>query len=249
MSLALEVRDLNKFFGGLHATRNVSMAVPKGELHAVIGPNGAGKTTLISQLFGELRPNSGQVLVDGRDVTHRPVHERAGLGMARSFQITTLVRDLSVGENVILALLARRGHAGRFWRRVDRNAELQDAAGLALARIGMDPSHLPRRVSDLSHGEQRLLELAIALVGEPSLILLDEPMAGLGSEESRAMTRLLAQLKGKTTVLLVEHDMEAVFELADRLTVLVRGEVVAVGTPDQIRNDERVREAYLGEDA
>lgn len=249
MTAALEVRELNKFFGGLHATRNVSMSLPKGEMHAVIGPNGAGKTTLISQLFGELRPTSGTMLVDGRDVTHRPVHERAGLGMARSFQITTLVRDLTVSENVILALLARRGHAGRFWRRLDRNADLQAAASDAITRIGMDRSHLPRRVSGLSHGEQRLLELAIALVGDPSLILLDEPMAGLGSEESRSMTRLLAQLKGKTTVLLVEHDMEAVFELADRVTVLVRGEVVAVGTPEEIRNDERVREAYLGEDA
>lgn len=249
MTPALQVNRLNKYFGGLHATRDVSMTLPRGELHAVIGPNGAGKTTLISQLFGELRPSSGQVLIEGRDVTHRPTHERAGLGMARSFQITTLVRDLTVAENVILALLARQGHAGRFWRRVDRNAGLQaDAAG-ALARIGMPAAQLGRRVSDLSHGEQRMLELAIAMVGDPTLILLDEPMAGLGSEESRAMTRFLAQLKGKTTVLLVEHDMEAVFELADRLTVLVRGEVVAVGTPAEIRDDERVRDAYLGEDA
>ncbi|KTQ96988.1 branched-chain amino acid ABC transporter substrate-binding protein [Aureimonas ureilytica] len=249
MTHALEVRDLNKYFGGLHATRNVSMALPRGEMHAVIGPNGAGKTTLIAQLFGEVSPTSGTVLVNGRDVTHRPVHERAGLGMARSFQITTLVRDVTVGENVCLALLARRERAFRFWRRIDRNADLQDEAARALARIGMGREHMPRRVADMSHGEQRLLELAVALVGDPTLILLDEPMAGLGSEESRAMTRFLSQLKGRTTVLLVEHDMEAVFELADRLTVLVRGEVVAVGTPAEIRADGRVREAYLGEDA
>lgn len=249
MTPVLEVRRLNKLFGGLHATRDVSMAIPRGEMHAVIGPNGAGKTTLINQLFGEIRPSSGQVLLDGRDVTHLPTHARGGLGMARSFQITTLVRDLTVGENVILALLARQGHALRFWRRVDRNTALQAAAVQALTRIGMAPDLLARPVSDLSHGEQRLLELAIALVGDPVLILLDEPMAGLGSEESRAMTRFLSRLKGQTTVLLVEHDMEAVFELADRLTVLVRGEVVAVGTPDDIRRDARVREAYLGEDA
>ena len=249
MTPVLEVRQLNKLFGGLHATRDVSMAIPRGEMHAVIGPNGAGKTTLISQLFGEIRPSSGQVLLDGRDVTHLPTHARGGLGMARSFQITTLVRDLTVGENVILALLARQGHALRFWRRVDRNTALQAAAVQALTRIGMAPDLLARPVSDLSHGEQRLLELAIALVGDPVLILLDEPMAGLGSEESRAMTRFLSRLKGQTTVLLVEHDMEAVFKLADRLTVLVRGEVVAVGTPDDIRRDARVREAYLGEDA
>ncbi|SFU16855.1 ABC transporter ATP-binding protein [Mesorhizobium sp. YR577] len=249
MNAALEVRNLQKHFGGLHATRDVSMTLLKGELHAVIGPNGAGKTTLISQLFGEISPSSGTILVDGRDVTHRPVYERARHGMARSFQITTLVRDLSVGENVILALLAKDGHAYRFWRRVDRNADLTARATEALARIGMEKADTSRKVADLSHGEQRMLELAIALVGDPTLLLLDEPMAGLGSEESRSMTRFLASLKGRTTVLLVEHDMEAVFELADRVTVLVRGEVIAVGAPETVRSDARVREAYLGEDA
>ncbi len=184
MTHALEVRDLNKYFGGLHATRNVSMALPRGEMHAVIGPNGAGKTTLIAQLFGEVSPTSGTVLVNGRDVTHRPVHERAGLGMARSFQITTLVRDVTVGENVCLALLARRERAFRFWRRIDRNADLQDEAARALARIGMGREHMPRRVADMSHGEQRLLELAVALVGDPTLILLDEPMAGLARRKA-----------------------------------------------------------------
>ncbi|MUZ75923.1 ATP-binding cassette domain-containing protein [Agrobacterium vitis] len=249
MSTVLEVQNLQKYFGGLHATRNLSMALTRGELHAVIGPNGAGKTTLISQLFGELRPSSGKVLVNGRDVTHHPPHARARLGLARSFQITTLVRDLTIGENVILALLASDGHAFRFWRRVDRNAGLNARAALALARIGLDGMDLTRRVADISHGEQRMLELAIALVGDPALLLLDEPMAGLGSEESRALTRFLLGLKGRVSILLVEHDMDAVFELADRITVLVRGEIIAVGTPDEIRNDLRVREAYLGEDA
>ncbi|CVI58658.1 ABC transporter ATP-binding protein [Agrobacterium leguminum] len=249
MNAVLEVRNLQKFFGGLHATRNLSMSLAKGELHAVIGPNGAGKTTLISQLFGEIMPTSGAVLINGVDVTNRPSHERARLGMARSFQITTLVRDLSVGENLILALLASDGHAFRFWRRVDRNADLQARAAQMLALIGLNGMDMSRKVADLSHGEQRMLELAIALAGNPALVLLDEPMAGLGSEESRAMTRFLAGLKGLITILLVEHDMEAVFELADRVTVLVRGEIVAVGTPEDIRNDTRVREAYLGEDA
>ena len=249
MTAVLEVRNLQKYFGGLHATRNLSMTLEKGELHAVIGPNGAGKTTLITQLFGEIRPSSGMVHVNGRDVTERPPHERARLGMARSFQITTLVRELTIGENVILALLASDGHAFRFWRRLDRNVDLKARAARALARIGLEDMNLARRVADLSHGEQRMLELAIALVGAPALLLLDEPMAGLGSQESRALTRFLLSLKGRVSILLVEHDMEAVFELADRVTVLVRGEIIAVGTPAEIRSNARVREAYLGEDA
>jgi branched-chain amino acid transport system ATP-binding protein len=249
MNAVLEVRNLQKYFGGLHATRNLSMQLPEGELHAVIGPNGAGKTTLISQLFGEIKPTSGSVLVKGKDVTGSPTHARARNGMARSFQITTLVRDLSVGENLALAVLASRGQAFRFWRKIERDADLMARAGEALSRIGLEGIDLARKVSDLSHGEQRMLELAIALVGEPTLLLLDEPMAGLGSKESRAMTRVLLKLRGRVTILLVEHDMEAVFELADRITVLVRGEIVAVGTPFEIRSDPRVREAYLGEDA
>jgi branched-chain amino acid transport system ATP-binding protein len=249
MSAALEVRNLQKYFGGLHATRNLSMSLDKGELHAVIGPNGAGKTTLIGQLFGEIPPTSGTVLVNGSDVTSSPIHARARHGMSRSFQITTLVRDLSVGENVVLAVLATRGPAFRFWRRIDRDADVTAQASEALARVGLGDMNLPRKVSDLSHGEQRMLELAIALIGKPSLLLLDEPMAGLGSEESRGMTRFLSSLKGRVTILLVEHDMEAVFQLADRITVLVRGEIVAVGTPEEVRRNRRVREAYLGEDA
>lgn len=249
MSLALEIRNLQKHFGGLHATRNLSMEIPQGELHAIIGPNGAGKTTLLTQLSGELRPSSGSVFVNGRDVTKAPPHKRAALGVARSFQITTLVKDLTVGENVILALIANSGQAYRFWNRYDRNADLWRAASEAITRAGMAQNLLHRRVADLSHGEQRLLELAIALARDPAILLLDEPMAGLGSEESRAMTRLLGSMRGRRTILLVEHDMEAVFELADRITVLVRGEVVAVGTPEEIRRNEKVREAYLGEEA
>jgi branched-chain amino acid transport system ATP-binding protein len=249
MNPALEVRNLQKHFGGLHVTRDVSLSLAHGELHAVIGPNGAGKTTLISQLFGDLVPSAGTILVDGRDVTGRPPHQRAGFGMARSFQITTLVRELTIGDNASLAILASRGHAFRFWKRVDRDAHLLETARHALSAVGFVGMDLQRRVADLSHGEQRLLELAIALIGKPKLLLLDEPMAGLGSEESKAMTRVLLGLKGRVTILLVEHDMDAVFELADRITVLVRGEVVAIGTPAEIRADGRVRTAYLGEDA
>lgn len=248
MTNILEVIGLNKHFGGLHATRDVSMQIPKGELHAIIGPNGAGKTTLISQLFGELRPSAGTVHLNGNDVTRAKVNQRSRLGMSRSFQITNLVRDMTVRENVMLALLAGEGHAHRFWRRFDRNHGLRAQAEAALQRAGVKDD-FDRPVSELSHGEQRVLELAIALVGDPMLLLLDEPMAGLGPEESKQMTRFLSSIKGTVAILLVEHDMDAVFELADRITVLVRGQIVAVGNPDEIRADPRVKEAYLGEDA
>jgi branched-chain amino acid transport system ATP-binding protein len=248
MTPVLEVDSLQKWFGGLHATRNLSLNISDGELHAVIGPNGAGKTTLISQLFGELRSDAGTIRLTGQNITTLPTHARARLGMARSFQITTLVRELTVLANVMLAIAALDGHAFRIWGSVYRDRTLIERALAALARVGLaaDPNEL---VANLSHGEQRLLELAIALVGRPKLILLDEPMAGLGHEESRAMTELLRGLKRRTTIILVEHDMDAVFGLADRITVLVRGEVIAVGTPEEIRQHARVREAYLGEDA
>lgn len=244
---ALDVAGLNKKFGGLVATGDVSLQVATGEFHAIIGPNGAGKTTLIAQLFGELRSDSGSIRLAGRDVTHLPTHIRARLGMARSFQLTTLVRGLSVLENALVAAQAQDGHAFRFWRaaRGDPALVARGMAALSAARLTHRADDL---VSNLSHGEQRLLELAIALVGDPALLLLDEPMAGLGPDEGRAMTTFLRGLKGRTTVVLVEHDMDAVFGLADRITVLVRGRVVASGEPGAIRRDPAVREAYLGED-
>jgi branched-chain amino acid transport system ATP-binding protein len=247
MTLVLDAEGLQKSFGGLQATRNLSLKISDGELHAVIGPNGAGKTTLISQLFGELRSDAGTVRLMGHDVTRLPSHARARLGMARSFQITTLVRDLSVIENMMLSVQALDGHAFRFLRSVHSDHSLVERSLAALAFVG-STSRPDELVANLSHGEQRLLELAIALAGKPKLILLDEPMAGLGHEEGRAMTRLLQTLKRRTTIILVEHDMDAVFELADRITVLVRGQVVATGTPEQIRRLPEVREAYLGED-
>lgn len=247
MSTTLGVRHVSKSFGGLLASRAVSLTVPHGEMHALIGPNGAGKTTLVSQLFGEILPDEGNVLLDGRDVTRLPTHARAALGMARSFQITTLARDLTIYENVAIAVMAEDGHAFRFWGDLRRDSTIERRVTAALARVGLsDRAEEP--VATLSHGEQRLLELAIALSGSPRLLLLDEPMAGLGTEESRRVTRFLADLKGSVAILLVEHDMDAVFALADCVTVLVRGEVIACGPPEAIRRDPVVREAYLGED-
>jgi branched-chain amino acid transport system ATP-binding protein len=243
----LALDGLDKRYGGLVATADVSLAVGAGEMHALIGPNGAGKTTLISQIFGELRPDAGAIRLAGEDVTRLSTPARARRGMARSFQITTLVRDRTVLENAMLPVMALDGHAFRFWRSVSADLSLRERALAALADFGL-AGRADTLVADLSHGEQRLLELAIALVGEPKLVLLDEPMAGLGTEESQSMTRHLGRLKGRTAVLLVEHDMEAVFGLADRITVLVRGRVVASGSPDAIRRDPAVREAYLGED-
>jgi len=247
MSATLDVRNVSKSFGGLLASRSVNLTVPHGEMHALIGPNGAGKTTLVSQLFGEILPDAGNVLLDGRDVTRLPTHARAVLGMARSFQITTLARDLTIYENVAIAVMAEDGHAFRFWGDLRQDRAIERRVMAALARVGLsDRTEEP--VATLSHGEQRLLELAIALSGSPRLLLLDEPMAGLGTEESRRVTRFLADLKGSVAILLVEHDMDAVFALADRVTVLVRGEVIACGPPEAIRQDPVVREAYLGED-
>ncbi len=248
MTPLLDIHGLRKTFGGLIATRDVTLAVPAGEFHALIGPNGAGKTTLITQLFGEMRPDGGSIHFDGHDVTHRPAHTRAALGMARSFQITTLARDLSVIENMLVAVAAQVGSAFRFWQPARWDRALLPRAEAALGDAGLG-SRADDRVADLSHGEQRRMELAIALVGNPKLVLLDEPMAGLGAEEGHSMTRYLRSLKGRVTVLLVEHDMDAVFTLADRISVLVRGGLVATGTVDAVRTDPAVRDAYLGEDA
>jgi branched-chain amino acid transport system ATP-binding protein len=248
LTTILETTALNKHFGGLHATRDVSMRLKEGTLHAVIGPNGAGKTTLVSQLFGEIRPTSGRIEFCGRDITRLPAHRRARLGMARTFQITTLARDLTVRQNLALAMIAADGHAFRFLRALDTDTNIQCRIGEVLSRLSIVVD-IDRRIADLSHGEQRMLELAMSLVAGPKLLLLDEPMAGLGLEESRSMTSFLLGLKGKTTILLIEHDMEAVFALADEISVLVRGQLLATGSPADVRADRRVQDAYLGEDA
>ncbi len=246
MADLLRVENLTKRFGGIVATDDLVLSIPNGELHAVIGPNGAGKTTLIAQLSGQLASDSGTIRFADRDITATPMHVRSGLGLARSFQITSLFLDLSVLDNVALAVQAHAGHSFRFWRNARREPELRDPARAALARVGLSPrADLP--ASALSHGEHRQLELAMALACNPRMLLLDEPMAGLGPEELARMVATLRELKKELTILLVEHDMEAVFALADRITVLVYGRAIACGKPEAIRNNAQVREAYLGE--
>jgi branched-chain amino acid transport system ATP-binding protein len=242
----LQVENLAKRFEGIVATDHITLNVAAGELHAIIGPNGAGKTTLIAQLGGQLTPDSGRIRFDGHDITALPMYRRSRLGLARSFQITSLFLDLSVLDNVALAVQAHAGHSFRFWRDARQEAELREPARAALERVGLnDRADLP--ASALSHGEHRQIELAMALVGSPRMLLLDEPMAGLGPEESARMVEMLRALKKELTILLVEHDMEAVFALADRITVLVYGRVIASGAPAEIRANAAVREAYLGE--
>ncbi|WFU59752.1 ABC transporter ATP-binding protein [Bradyrhizobium pachyrhizi] len=242
----LRVDNLVRRFGGITATDNLSMEVVPGELHAIIGPNGAGKTTLISQLTGQVMPNSGTIRFAGRDVTNLPSYKRSRLGLARSFQITSLLKDFSAIDNVALAAQAHDGHSFRFWGNARKERHLRESARAALERVG-----LGRRadivVSQLSHGEQRELELAVALATRPQLLLLDEPMAGLGVTESARMVAMLKELRKEVTIVLVEHDMEAVFALADRITVLVYGRVIACDVPDAIRKHEEVKRAYLGE--
>jgi len=246
MADLLRVVNLAKRFGGIVATDDLDFAIPEGELHAVIGPNGAGKTTLIAQLSGQLAPDFGRIQFAGNDITALPMHARSLLGLARSFQITSLFPDLTVLDNVALAVQAHAGHSFRFWRNARSEAELRDPARAALDRVGLGArANLP--ASALSHGEHRLLELAMALASKPRMLLLDEPMAGLGPEESARMVSMLRDMKKELTILLVEHDMEAVFALADRITVLVYGRVIASGKPHDIRNDAQVRDAYLGE--
>jgi branched-chain amino acid transport system ATP-binding protein len=242
----LRIENLAKRFGGIVATDDLVLNIAAGELHAVIGPNGAGKTTMIAQLSGQLRSDSGRVRFDGQDITSLPMDRRSRLGLARSFQITSLFLELSVLDNVALAVQAHAGHSFHFWRNARREPELREPALAALARVGLSArADLP--ASLLSHGEHRQLELAMALAGNPRLLLLDEPMAGLGAEESARMVATLRGLKRELTILLVEHDMDAVFALADRITVLVYGRVIATGSPDDIRANAQVRDAYLGE--
>ncbi|MFZ0094052.1 MAG: ABC transporter ATP-binding protein [Pseudolabrys sp.] len=243
----LLVANLVKRFEGIVATDDLTLDVAAGEVHAVIGPNGAGKTTLINQLGGQVTPDSGRIRFAGNDITALPIHRRSWLGLARSFQIASLFLDLSVLDNVALAVQAQAGHSFHFWHDARREPDLRQPARAALARVGLaHRADLPASV--LSHGEHRLLELAMALAGQPRMLLLDEPMAGLGPEESARMIELLRALKRDLTILLVEHDMEAVFALADRITVLVYGRAIASGTPEAIRANEEVRRAYLGED-
>ena len=242
----LRVDNLVRRFGGIVATDHVCLDVAKGEIHAIIGPNGAGKTTLISQLTGHLAPHAGSIFLGGRDITNLPAHRRCALGLARSFQITSLLPDFTAADNVALAAQAHDGTSFRFFGNARKERGLREAAQAALERIGLG-HRADILVARLSHGEQRQLELAVALATRPQLLLLDEPMAGLGVTESAAMVQLLAELRREVSIVLVEHDMAAVFALADRISVLVYGRIIASGTPNEIRAHDEVKRAYLGD--
>ncbi|MGQ0544794.1 MAG: ABC transporter ATP-binding protein [Betaproteobacteria bacterium] len=243
----LEIRGLTKHFGGVVAVDRVSLSVDAGEVHALIGPNGAGKTTLIAQVSGSLAADAGKIFFLGKDVTRQPQHMRVKAGLARSYQITSIFRRFSVLDNLALAVQARSGSSLSFWRPVSEEKALFDEAEQIASQINLQDrkDHL---AMTLAHGEQRALEVGLALATRPKLMLLDEPMAGMGPEESQRMIELIRRLRAQVTVLLVEHDMDAVFRLADRISVLVSGRVIASGAPPEIKANGEVRRAYLGDE-
>jgi branched-chain amino acid transport system ATP-binding protein len=241
----LQIRGLTKRFGAVVATDDLSLTVERAEVHAIIGPNGAGKTTLINQLAGSLRPDSGAILLRGRDITEASTHERVRHGVARSFQVTNVFRTMSALDNVALAVQAGAGSSFRFWHDVRHEPALVERALALLTRVGLD-ARADVIAGQLAHGEQRQLEVALALATQPVLLLLDEPMAGMGPDESLRMIELIDRLRGEITIVLVEHDMDAVFRLADRISVLVYGRLLATGSGDAIRGNKEVRDAYLG---
>jgi branched-chain amino acid transport system ATP-binding protein len=243
----LRLEAISKRFGGVVATDRVSLEVTEGEVHALIGPNGAGKTTLIGQISGSLSPDDGEILFENRKITRLRQHARVAAGLARSYQITSIFRSFTVLDNLALAVQARSGSSFSFWKPVQKETALFDEA-----RAIADETSLSTRINStagsLSHGEQRALEVGLALATRPRLVLLDEPMAGMGPEESQRMIELIARIRSRVTVLLVEHDMDAVFRLADRISVLVDGRIIATDIPAKIRSNEEVRRAYLGEE-
>jgi branched-chain amino acid transport system ATP-binding protein len=244
----LELKNVSKRFGGIVATDGVTLDVRPGEVHALIGPNGAGKTTLVAQIAGDLASDAGTIEFEGADVTHAPQHERVRAGLARSYQITSIFGRFSVLDNLALAVQARAGSSFSFWRPVASEASLAEEARAIAAQIGLADRE-GAVAATLAHGEQRALEVGLALATRPKLVLLDEPMAGMGPEESRAMIALIERVRERVAVLLVEHDMDAVFRLADRVSVLVSGRVIASGAPETIRAHPEVVKAYLGEGA
>jgi branched-chain amino acid transport system ATP-binding protein len=243
----LEVRALQKRFGGVVATDGVTLDVRRGELHALIGPNGAGKTTLIHQLSGFLAPDAGEILFDGANVVARSFHDRVHLGLARSYQITSIFKAFTVLDNVALAVQARSGSSFSFWKPLASESALFDEARTLLDQVGLG-GKADVLAGNLAHGEQRQLEVGLALATQPKLLLLDEPMAGMGPDESERMIELIQGLKQSIALLLIEHDMDAVFRLADRISVLVSGRVIATGLPAEIRENAEVKRAYLGEE-
>ena len=242
----LSIKGLVKRFGGLTATDHVDFDVLLGEVHAIIGPNGAGKTTLISQLAGELRPDAGRIEFNGRDISDESVPARSMLGLGRSYQISQVFREFTALENVMLAVQAHAGSSFSFFQPASKETALTEPAAKALELVGL-AARQHELAAALAHGEHRQLELAMTLATSPKLLLLDEPMAGMSQAESESMIALLKRLKGRYAIALVEHDMDAVFALADRITVLVYGKVIACGAPADIRNDPAVKDAYLGD--
>lgn len=243
----LQITNLNKRFGAVVAAENIALDISPGEIHALIGPNGAGKTTLIAQVSGELAQDSGEIRFLGHDISRMAVYDRTRLGLGRTYQITQVFRDFNVLNNVIMAVMAKSGRGFGFIRPARSDPALRDPALEILAQVGLE-DRVKDKAGALSHGEQRQLELALALALEPTLLMLDEPMAGMGAEDGQKMVSFLSSLKGRFSVLLVEHDMDAVFALADRITVLDYGRLIASGTPEMIREDPAVRMAYLGTD-
>ena len=243
----LKVENLCKSFGALPVSDAVNLEVKSGEIHAIIGPNGAGKSTLIGQIAGGLSPDTGSIFLNGQDITGLKMARRAQLGLGRTFQISSLAMEMSVLENTILGAIGQRQDAHRFWSPVSRNAALGDIAMTALVAVGLS-AHADQVVATLSHGQRRQLEVAVALTLRPKVFLMDEPMAGLGSEGTKTMTRFLDRLRQKAPILLVEHDMDAVFALADRISVLVYGKIIATGSVEDIRKNPEVRAAYLGDE-
>jgi branched-chain amino acid transport system ATP-binding protein len=245
-SPVLSIRGLSKRFGAHVVSDDINLELIEGEIHAVIGPNGAGKTTLMNQLIGELDSDAGTIIFEGRDITRLPTYERSLLGLSRSYQITSLFLDFTALENVSIAAQAHDGHSFGVWHPASREEGLTAASLESLQTVGLQDK-ANSLVSELAHGERRQVELAMALVSRSKVLLLDEPMAGMGTQESDMIVNLLFSLKGKYTILLVEHDMDAVFALADRISVLVYGKIIASGTPEAIRLSAEVRRAYLGE--
>jgi len=242
----LEIKNLNKKFGGVIATKDLNLSILEGELHAIIGPNGAGKTTLISQIFGQIFPDSGQIFFQDTDVTKVPEYKRSRLGINRTFQITSVMKSLTVSENIQLATDTTRENSFNFFKAPNNQDTIFKKINFCLSEVGLINA-INQPVTSLSHGDCRKLEIAMALASDAQLLLLDEPMAGLGPTETKEMIALLKKLKGQQTILLIEHDMDAVFALADRISVLVSGEIIATGKPDTIRRDSKVQSAYLGE--
>ncbi len=243
----LRIEGLQKRFGGVVATDGVSLEVASGEIHALIGPNGAGKTTLIAQISGSLAPDAGRIAFAGADITAQPQHARVAAGLARSYQVTSIFRRLSVLQNLALSVQARSGSSFSFWRPVARETALDDEARAVAAEVGLQ-DRLDAIAGSLAHAEQRSLEVGLALATRPKLLLLDEPMAGMGPDESQRMIGLIHRLRQSVSMLLVEHDMDAVFQLADRISVLVNGTVIATGRPGEIRTNAEVKRAYLGDE-